>query len=213
MVKVVYVNVCQKKSLVFSFLTLSENVLKKMSKPLSKRTIEGRRWRIQARHKRRLNIIISKYVEENHKNIYEHCTEFYNAVVDKYPTVQNLAKTQEFSEWMESNTETRHETQTENNNDGETNNNNAGTNNNNAETNNNDAETNNNNVGTSNNNAETNNNDAETSNNNGGTNNNNTETNNNNAETSKHVVNNNNIKISERISTSIRTWTHSLMTL
>ena len=40
-----------------------------MPKGLSKRAIEGRRWRISAREKRKFNTVVSKYVEENHKEI------------------------------------------------------------------------------------------------------------------------------------------------
>ena len=67
-----------------------------MPKSLSKRAVEGRGWRIQARQKRKLNAIISKYVEEKYKNIYNECTAFYANVVNKYPEVQNLTKTYEF---------------------------------------------------------------------------------------------------------------------
>ena len=72
-----------------------------MPKTLSKRALEGRRWRIQARQKRKLNTIISKYVEEKYKNIYYECTTFYNSVVDKYLETQNLTKTREFQYLLE----------------------------------------------------------------------------------------------------------------
>ena len=67
-----------------------------MNKQLSKRAIEGRRWRIKARETRKLNVVISKYVEEKHPEIYEKCKNFYNKVVNKYEDVQNLTKTKEF---------------------------------------------------------------------------------------------------------------------
>ena len=67
-----------------------------MPKTISKRALEGRRWRIQAREKRKLNTVVAKYVEEKHKDIYTICATFYRNVVDKYPSVQNLTKTSEF---------------------------------------------------------------------------------------------------------------------
>ena len=67
-----------------------------MPKVLSKRALEGRRWRVQARQKRKLNTIISKYIEEKHEDIYAKCVMFYDRVVSKYPEVQNLTKTEEF---------------------------------------------------------------------------------------------------------------------
>ena len=82
-----------------------------MEKSLSKRAVEGRRWRTLARHKRRLNTVISKYVEQKYQHIYTRCTEFYDSTVHKYPAVQDLTKTQEFREWIEATVGTRHETQ------------------------------------------------------------------------------------------------------
>ena len=75
---------------------MSENLYEKMLKQLSKRALEGRRWRVNARQKRKFNTIVSKYVEENHKDIYERCKVFFDNVVDKYPACQNLTKTEEF---------------------------------------------------------------------------------------------------------------------
>ena len=67
-----------------------------MSRKLSKRAIEGRNWRVSARQKRRLNIIISEYVRLSHQDIYNECKTFYNSVVEKYTEKQNLSKTEEF---------------------------------------------------------------------------------------------------------------------
>ena len=67
-----------------------------MSKKLSKRAIEGRNWRVSARQRRRLNIIISEYVRLSHRDIYNDCKTFYNSVVEKYSEKQNLNKTIEF---------------------------------------------------------------------------------------------------------------------
>ena len=77
-----------------------------MVKALSKRAIEGRKWRICAREKRRLNTIVTRYIEEKHSDIYERCKRFYNDVVDRYSTVQNLTKTKEFRFFLEGITET-----------------------------------------------------------------------------------------------------------
>ena len=68
----------------------------KMLKNLSKRAIEGRKWRVSAREKRKFNTVVSKYIEQKHREIYGKCKKFYDDVVDKYPTVQNLTKTEEF---------------------------------------------------------------------------------------------------------------------
>ena len=74
-----------------------------MNKQLSKRAIEGRKWRINAREKRRLNTIVTRYIEEKHGDIYQKCKEFYNKVVEKYSTVQNLTKTEEFRFFLNEN--------------------------------------------------------------------------------------------------------------
>ena len=75
----------------------------------TKRAIEGRRWRISAREKRKLNTVVSKYVEENHNDIYEKCKMFYDNVVDKYSTVQNLTKTEEFRFFLMGSTSNTHQ--------------------------------------------------------------------------------------------------------
>ena len=67
-----------------------------MPKTVSKRALEGQRWRIQAREKRRLNTIIAKYVEEKDMVLYARCVNYYDTVVTKYPQVQNLTKIAEF---------------------------------------------------------------------------------------------------------------------
>ena len=61
----------------------------------SKRAIEGRRWRIHAREKRRLNTVIAKYIEEKHNDLHTKCVNFYDSVVGKYSQVQDLSKTYE----------------------------------------------------------------------------------------------------------------------
>ena len=80
-----------------------------MPKTLSKRAIEGRKWRIAAREKRRINTVIAEYVRVKHEGIYVKCTEFYNRVVDEYPQAQNLIKMQEFREMLEKETATASE--------------------------------------------------------------------------------------------------------
>ena len=75
-----------------------------MSGRLSKRANEGRRWRVNARQKRRLNTIIAKYIEEKHKDIHSKCVMFYHSVVGKYSAVQNLTKTFEFRAMIETET-------------------------------------------------------------------------------------------------------------
>ena len=72
-----------------------------MDKQLSKRAIEGRNWRVTARRNRRINIVVSRYVELKHHDIYTKCKNFYDAVVGKYTNVQNLTKTEEFRQMVE----------------------------------------------------------------------------------------------------------------
>ena len=75
-----------------------------MSGRLSKRANEGRRWRVNARQKRRLNTVIAKYIEEKHNDIHSKCVKFYDSVVGKYSLVQNLTKTDEFRAMIETET-------------------------------------------------------------------------------------------------------------
>ena len=70
-----------------------------MSKSQSKHAIEGRKWRVNAREKRRLNTVVTEYVRLKHKDIYNECKQFYDSVVEDYSHNQNLTKTQEFR-WM-----------------------------------------------------------------------------------------------------------------
>ena len=71
-----------------------------MSKVLSKRAIEGRRWRVQARQKPKLNTVIAKYIEAKHADIHTMCVKFYDEVVKKYPDAQDLTKTGEFQQLL-----------------------------------------------------------------------------------------------------------------
>ena len=96
MVKVVYVNVCQKKFSLFFFELYEKLFLNMFKVSQSKRAIEGRRWRIHAREKRRLNTVIAKYIEEKHNDLHTKCVNFYDSVVGKYSQVQDLSKTYEF---------------------------------------------------------------------------------------------------------------------
>ena len=72
-----------------------------MPKSLSKRAIQARKWRIDAREKRRLNTVVTEYVRLKHKDIYNQCKQFYDSVVEDYSQNQNLTKTQEFRCMME----------------------------------------------------------------------------------------------------------------
>ena len=86
-----------KKSLAFAFRVLLQVfVFEKMPKNLSKRAIEGRKWRIAARGKRRLNAIVSEYIRLKQRETYDMCLEFYCNVKEKYSEKQNLTKTVEF---------------------------------------------------------------------------------------------------------------------
>ena len=67
-----------------------------MPKSQSKRAIEGRKWRVEARQKRKLNTVVTEYVKLKHKLIYEKCSNFYDSIIEKYPQNQNLTKTFEF---------------------------------------------------------------------------------------------------------------------
>ena len=69
-----------------------------MPKSQSKRAIEGRKWRVSAREKRRLNTIVTEYVRLKHTTIYEECSNLYNSIVKNYSENQNLTKTREFRE-------------------------------------------------------------------------------------------------------------------
>ena len=72
-----------------------------MDKQLSKRAIEGRRWRVQARQKRKLNTIIAKYIEVKHTDIHNMCVNFYGEVVKNYSELQDVTKTTEFQQLLE----------------------------------------------------------------------------------------------------------------
>ena len=69
-----------------------------MPKSNSRRAIEGRKWRVSARQKRRLNTIVTEYVRLKHETIYEECLNLYNSIKKNYSENQNLTKTEEFRE-------------------------------------------------------------------------------------------------------------------
>ena len=69
-----------------------------MPKTLSKRAIEGRKWRVAAREKRRVNTIVTEYVKIKHKEVYDECVNFYDNIAGNYSEKQNLTKTEEFHE-------------------------------------------------------------------------------------------------------------------
>ena len=72
-----------------------------MPKSLTKRAVQARKWRVDAREKRRLNTVVTEYVRLKHKDIYNECKQFYDSVVEDYSQNQNLTKTQEFRCMME----------------------------------------------------------------------------------------------------------------
>ena len=72
-----------------------------MPKSQTKRAIEGRKWRVSAREKRRFNTVVAEYVRVKHKHIHEECCEFYNNVVGKYSEKQKLTITEEFRTMLE----------------------------------------------------------------------------------------------------------------
>ena len=72
-----------------------------MPKSQTKRAIEGRKWRVSAREKRRFNTVVAEYVRVKHKHIHEECREFYNNVVGKYSEKQKLTITEEFRTMLE----------------------------------------------------------------------------------------------------------------
>ena len=71
-----------------------------MPKSQTKRAIQARRYRVEARGKRRFNTVVTEYVRLKHEGIYKECSEFYDSVVEKYSLNQNLVKTTEFREFM-----------------------------------------------------------------------------------------------------------------
>ena len=70
-----------------------------MNKQLSKRAVQARKWRDNARETRRLNKVIAKYVQHKHKDIYVECQELFQAIKEKYPNLGpkcDLTKTRMF---------------------------------------------------------------------------------------------------------------------
>ena len=58
-----------------------------MSKKISEKAIQARKYRCRARDKRQLNNVIACYVEHKYKEIYNECNGIYQAIKEKYPDI------------------------------------------------------------------------------------------------------------------------------
>ena len=74
-----------------------------MTKPKSqtKKAAEARKWRVNAREKKRFNTLTTEYVHVKYKHIYEECYQLYQTLNEKYPDANNLTKTRTFKRIVE----------------------------------------------------------------------------------------------------------------
>ena len=74
-----------------------------MSKPKSqsKKAVEARRWRVNAKEKKRFNTVVAEYVHLKYNDIYNECSQLYQTLNEKYPDAANLTKTRTFKRMIE----------------------------------------------------------------------------------------------------------------
>ena len=71
------------------------------SKSQTKKAIDARRWRSNAKEKRQFNALIAEYVQYKHSNIYDECSQLYKSLCEKHPNAQNIVKTRTFKRIIE----------------------------------------------------------------------------------------------------------------
>ena len=74
-----------------------------MSKPKSqtKKGVEARRWRVNAKEKKRFNTVVTEYVHLKYNDIYNKCCQLYQMLNEKHPEAGNLTKTRTFKRMIE----------------------------------------------------------------------------------------------------------------
>ena len=70
-------------------------------KSQSQKAIEARRWRINAKEKKRFNKFVTEYVRFKHHDIYDECHQLYKVLDEKHSESHDLTKTRTFRRMIE----------------------------------------------------------------------------------------------------------------
>ena len=72
-----------------------------MQKSQSKKAIEGRRWRANAKEKKQFNTVVVEYIHHKYDDIYNECCQIYRMLKQKHSDAHNLTKTRTFRRMVE----------------------------------------------------------------------------------------------------------------
>ena len=100
MVKLVYVS-AQLKVLTKHLQFDNEAKMSTKTRSQSRKAIEARRWRVNAKEKKRFNKLVTEYVRFKYHDIYDECHRLYKVLDEKHSESHDLTKTRTFKRMIE----------------------------------------------------------------------------------------------------------------